>query len=86
MEREQRVEMFMQLYANHRELYQRHMKTVFRELCAYQDLICSRRARLLEHLEHPWQLPGKLLAKTARAVRRFFTGGNAVNAKGIGPR
>lgn len=71
METEHRVDMFLQLYANHRDFYQRHMAAVFRELCAYHDLICSPRVRLLQCLEHPSRLAGKLLAKTAKMVQRL---------------
>lgn len=70
---EGRVEMFMQLYENHRELYHQHMKSIFRELCAYQELLCSRKYRLLEFVDNPSNIASMLYSKASNIVKRKRT-------------
>jgi glycosyltransferase involved in cell wall biosynthesis len=62
-----RVEMFMQLYKNHPDFYHENMRSVFSELCDYQDLLCSRSYRRMRYLANP----GLLVAKAIDTLRKL---------------
>ncbi len=66
---DQRVELYLQLYANHPALYHRHMRGVFTEICAYHELQSLRSYRLATLLTDPAELFRSIVRQLKSIVR-----------------
>lgn len=64
--REQHVQMYLQLYNNHPELYNKNMQVLFKELCSCQDMIGSRRCNVLNYIKSPGLIVKKIAARLLR--------------------
>lgn len=63
MTRDHHLHMYMQLYCNHKELYESNMAAVFREVCDYHELLGSRSYKYATFLENPGLMVKRIVDK-----------------------